>query len=209
MKKYNYYLFDFDGTLCNSIAANEYIFVEAYKFVGTTIKKEDVLGYTREPIPNVYKRLNCPQDKWEDFVKNINALVVSKKGTELLSFYDDVYDVMMDLRMDEATLGIVTSNSGRHVENVLKKHHLHDIFFDAVVGWELAPIPKPDPSPILKALEVLKYEGDKSDVVYVGDALNDVKAAIAAGVDAILLDRNNEYPESPDYIKINSLKELL
>ena len=209
MKKFSYYLFDFDGTISDSLESNIYVFTEAYKFVGTTIKEEDVLGYTREPIPGVYKRLGCPQEKWRDFVNNINALVRSEKATNLLKIYDDVYDVIMDLRMAEATLAIVTSNSGEHVKTVLKKHHLDKLFFDAVVGWELAPIPKPDPSPILKALEVLNYEGNKEDVVYVGDALNDCIAAKAAGVTAVLIDRDNYFPESEDYIKINSLNELL
>ena len=56
---------------------------------------------------------------------------------------------------------------------------------------------------------MLKYEGDKKDVAYVGDAMNDVLAAKAAGVVPILLDRNDEFKDSPEYIRIKSLKELL
>lgn len=209
IKKYNYYLFDFDGTICDSLESNIYVFIEGYKLVNIDVKPEEVLGYTREPIPVAYKRLGCPQEKYKEFIDYIHALVKSDKATNLLKIFDDVYDVVMDLRMSEATLSIVTSNSGNHVENVLKKHHLDKLFFDAVVGWELAPIPKPDPCPILKALEVLNYQGDKSDVVYVGDSLNDMIAAKAAGINGILIDRDNEFPESEDYIKINSLYELL
>ena len=42
----------------------------------------------------------------------------------------------------------------------------------------------------------------------IGDALNDALCAERAGIDAILLDRNNEYQDSPKYLRITNLKEL-
>ena len=76
------------------------------------------------------------------------------------------------------------------------------------MGVKEAPNPKPSPEPILKALEMSNYQGDKKDVCYIGDSLNDCKAAINAGVVPILLDRDDEYPNVP-YKRIKSLKELL
>lgn len=209
MKKYRYYLFDFDGTLVDSIRSSEYVFIEAYKSIGITIKQEDVLGYTREPIPDAYKRLNAPEEMWGKFAENILSLVNSQKSVDLVDIYDDTYDTICDLRMDEATLGIVTSNNARHVNDILRKFGMEKIFFEVIVGNGEAPIPKPDPMPINKAIEMLHYEGDRKDIVYVGDSLNDIKAAKAAHVEAILLDRDDEYKDSEDYIRIRSLKELL
>ena len=81
-------------------------------------------------------------------------------------------------------------------------------FFKEIVGNKEAPIPKPNPQPILKALEMLNYQGDKKDVCYVGDSLNDCLAATNAGITPILLDRDNEYPDTK-YLRIRSLNELL
>ena len=67
---------------------------------------------------------------------------------------------------------------------------------------------KPHPDPILKALEMIKYDGDLSKVAYIGDAMNDALCANAAGVDAILLDRIDEYDDSDKYLRIHSLMEL-
>ena len=209
MKKYNYYLFDFDGTLFDSIKSSEYVFSEAYKYIGITIKKEDILGYTREPIPDSYNRLNAPKEKWPEFCDEILRLVNSDESVRLTDIFPDTYETIIDLKTSEAGLAIVTSNNIKHVKDILKKFDLNDIFFDVLVGNQEAPVPKPDPMPINKAIEMFKYHGNRKDIVYIGDSLNDVLAAHAAGVDAVMIDRDNEYPDSPDYLRIKTLKELL
>ena len=110
--------------------------------------------------------------------------------------------------MDEADLGIVTSNHATHVRDVLKKFDMQKDFFNVIVGNKEAPTPKPSPEPILKALEMIGYKGDKKNVCYVGDSINDCVAATKAGIVPILLDRDDEYKNVP-YLKIRSLNELL
>ena len=86
---------------------------------------------------------------------------------------------------------------------------MHEMFFDVYVGNKEAPIPKPNPQPLNVALKMLSYKGDLKDVAYVGDAMNDVLAAKAAGITPILLDRDGIFPDGKDYIRIHSLKDLL
>ena len=81
-------------------------------------------------------------------------------------------------------------------------------FFNVLVGNREAPNPKPNPEPILKALEMINYQGNKKEVCYVGDSLNDCLSAVKAGIVPILLDRSDEYADS-SYQRIKSLKELL
>ena len=209
MKKYSYYLFDFDGTLFDTLTANQRVFIEAFKSIGIEIKKEDILEYTRVPIPDTYKKLNAPSDKWEFFGEKIIQFVNDSTTIKLTGIYDDTYDSLLDLRLKEASLSIVTNNNAKHVRDILKKFDMNDLFFDAIVGNKEAPIPKPNPQPLEVALKMLNYHGDKTDVAYVGDAMNDVLAAIAAGIQPILLDRENIFPDSDQYIRIHSLKELI
>lgn len=208
MQKFQLYLFDFDGTLFDTLPSSKYVFLMAYKNIGISINEDDILSWTREPIPNSYARMGAPQELFDSFMKDIDKYVNSQKSVDLIEIYDDTYDTIIDLRMDEADLGIVTSNNVPHVRDVLKKFDMQKDFFSVLVGNQEAPTPKPSPEPILKALEMINYQGDKKDVCYVGDSLNDCLAAINAGITPILLDRDDEYSSSP-YIRIKSLKELL
>ena len=208
MHKFQLYLFDFDGTLFDTLPSSKYVFKMAYKGIGIECNEEEVLGFTREPIPDSYARIGAPKEKFDSFMDDIEKYVNSQESVNLTDIFDDTYDTIIDLRMQEADLGIVTSNNVIHVREVLKKFDLQNDFFNVFVGVKEAPNPKPSPEPILKALEMINYQGDKKDVCYIGDSLNDCKAAINAGIVPILLDRNDEYKDAP-YKRIKSLKELL
>ena len=208
MQKFQLYLFDFDGTLFDTLPSSKYVFRKAYENIGFEFSEDDVLGFTREPIPDSYARLGAPKDKFDSFMDDIEKYVNSQESVNLTGIYDDTYDTVIDLRMLEADLGIVTSNNVPHVKDVLKKFDMQKDFFSVLVGNREAPNPKPSPEPILKALEMIGYKGDKKDVCYVGDSLNDCLSAVNAGIVPILLDRDGEYNDVP-YQTIKSLKELL
>ena len=208
MQKFQLYLFDFDGTLFDTLPSSKYVFRKAYEHIGISLDEEEVLGFTREPIPDSYQRKGAPKEKFASFMMDIEKYVNSQESVNLTDIFDDTYDAIIDLRMLEADLGIVTSNNIPHVREVLKKFDMQKDFFTVMVGNREAPNPKPSPEPILKALEMINYHGDKKDVCYVGDSINDCLSAINAGIVPILLDRDNEYPDS-SFLRIKSLKELL
>ena len=208
MQKFQLYLFDFDGTLFDTLPSSKYVFRKAYENIGFEFSEDDVLGFTREPIPDSYQRIGAPQEKFASFMEDIEKYVSSQESVNLTDIYDDTYDTIIDLRMAEADLGIVTSNNVPHVRDVLKKFDMQKDFFCVLVGNREAPNPKPSPEPILKALEMINFRGDKKDVCYVGDSLNDCLSAVNAGIVPILLDRDGEYKDAP-YQTIKSLKELL
>ena len=57
MEKFQLYLFDFDGTLFDTLPSSKYVFRKAYENIGFSFNEDDVLGFTREPIPDSYARL--------------------------------------------------------------------------------------------------------------------------------------------------------
>ena len=210
MKKYKVYLFDFDGTLFDTLKSSIYVFKEAFLRKGIVLNEGDVLEYTRVPIPDTYRKIvpNYQENDILPFLDLITELVNSKESNKLVSIYGDTYETILDLKMSEATLGIVTSNNERHVNDVLKMFDMEFGLFDVIVGNETEKEPKPSPKPILAAIKRLRETFSHEEIVYVGDAINDVLAAENAGIDAILLDRNNEY-SLEKYQIIHSLEELL
>lgn len=206
IKEFDVFLFDFDGTLFDTYESSIYVFEEAYRRIGVSINREDILGYTREPIPVSYKRLMGSMDGYESFIASIDELVFSDKVTEMSEIYSDSQAIIEYLKSQNKKIGIVTSNSKEHVLDVLSKYGLEHSF-DIIVGNREAPNPKPSPEPILKALELLNFNAlDK--VAYIGDSLNDMIAAERAKIKPILLDRLFEFADYKQYQIINSLDEI-
>lgn len=205
--KYDVFLFDFDGTLFDTLESSIYVFEEAYSHIGVKINREDILGYTREPIPVSYKRVMGSMDGYDDFIADIDRLVLSQRVTDMAVIYPDTAGILKYLKNHNKTVGIVTSNAESHVLDVLNRFGLAK-YFDVIVGNRQAPISKPSPKPILKTLAVLKYKGDKKKVVYIGDSFNDVISGIEAGVDQILLDRLFECEKHKDWKIIKTLNEI-
>lgn len=207
MDNYEVFLFDFDGTLFDTLDSSIYVFEEAYRRMGVSIDRSSVLRLTREPISTSYKRIMGNMDNFDKFIEHINELVFSDKVTNMAVIYEDTKTIIKYLKDNKKIIGIVTSNAKDHLLDVLKRFDLENSF-DVIVGNREASTPKPSPIPILKALELLDYK-DKEKVVYIGDSLNDALAAVNAGVKPILLDRLHEFGELKDYKIINSLNEII
>ena len=47
MQKFQLYLFDFDGTLFDTLPSSKYVFKVAYANLGYELNEEEVLGFTR------------------------------------------------------------------------------------------------------------------------------------------------------------------
>jgi pyrophosphatase PpaX len=90
--------------------------------------------------------------------------------------------VLERLHGDGRQLGIVTAKRRRTVELAFARLPL-ERFFDVVVTSETTERHKPDPEPILRALELLGARA--KDAAYVGDSPFDMQCARRAGVYAV------------------------
>ncbi len=100
-----------------------------------------------------------------------------------LAAFDDVLAVLPVLRDGGRRLGIVTAKRRATVALAFDRFPLLEQVTDVLVGAEDADRPKPDPAPLLVALE--RLGAVPSEAAYVGDSPFDVGAARAAGVFAV------------------------
>ena len=109
------------------------------------------------------------------------------------------------LRERGLRLGVI-SNSDGHVEKHLVLAGLRD-WFDIVIDSSVVGVEKPDPRIFGLALQQLQIPA--GDAIYVGDLLDiDVVGARGAGLEALLYDRFDAYPDVTEG-RIRALSQVL
>lgn len=208
MKKYDLYLFDFDGTLLDTLPSLDYVFKTSYESIGVSWDSSLTEEFSRIPLHVGYEKLGAKKEHWEVFCKTIDESLDHQKTIELSKCYPETKEFVKYLKDHNLKAGIVTSNNKKHVIEVLKVLGIDPNIFEVIIGNKECQRFKPYPDPILIGLEAFNYKGDKRKVVYVGDGNNDMLSAISAGVDAVLIDRENNAPLNKDYKIIHKLTDL-
>ena len=209
MKKYELYLFDFDGTIVDSLNSLTEIFVLSFRAIGYEIDPKNCLRYSRIPLEETYAEIGAPWEKVDEFVKAIRYYLDDEEVLKKTELYPETFNLLKELHENGYKFGIVTSNNEKHVIDVLNMFEIPVDWFEIFVDSDKVRETKPSPKPLFYALEELSYMDKKDKVVYVGDGMNDMVAANRAGIDAILIDRDNSFEESDQYIRISDLRELL
>jgi pyrophosphatase PpaX len=130
---------------------------------------------------------------------------------DTLACCDGMDDVLVRLKDEGRRLGIVTAKRRVTVELAFATVPLGHLF-ETIVGGDETEHHKPDPEPLLLALE--RLGASPEETAYVGDAPFDVRAAKAAGIHAVAVTWGGIHPrervarEEPDAI-VDTAQELL
>lgn len=207
MKQYELYFFDFDGTLFDSYKSLVHVYDEAFRTIGQSSDEKDARVFMHMSLEETLRvrGVTDPKER-KTFLAGIAKAIDDPKYVALTAIYPDVREVLAELKKRGRGIGLVSGNSPIHIALVLKEYGLSG-YFTAVVGSSDLYRPKPFADPILHGLKSFP-DTEKKDAVYIGDSLQDPETAFNAGVDGILLDRNNEYI-SYEKKKIRTLRELL
>ncbi len=219
MHKTEAILFDLDGTLIDSApdlaaAVNATMkelgrppydeeTIRAWVGNGATTLIGRALSANRRIDPSLDKRV------WNEalslFMDRYRRRICDKTA-----LYPDVEEVLRDLKDRGFKMGVVTNKPSEFVAPILEKLGI-DAFFVTVLGGDDLPVKKPDPLPLVAAMERLGATPDTT--VMVGDSQNDIIAAKRAGVSAIGVTWGYNYGEDiaasgPDAV-IDDFKALL
>ena len=170
------WLFDFDGTLVDSVELILDSLRHATRAVLGRVVPDDVLrSRVGRPLEEHMRELDA--ERAEDLVAVYREHNM-RRHADLLRPYPGVAEMLAGLRGRPARIGIVTSKMRPAVDAGMALVPLGE--FDAIVTCEDTDRHKPDPAPVLRGLELLA--ADPETTVYVGDSPYDVRAGRAAGV---------------------------
>ncbi len=205
--KYPVVLFDIDGTLLDTrefvLASFEFAFVS--------------LGFappTREMlVPQIGRRL---EDIYADFAGGEFADDLTEihrsfqtANLNLAVAYEGVPETLASLDAEGVRMAAITSRSRRTSIHSLDRAGIGR-FFDTVISAEDTPALKPDPAPLLAALEALGLTPD-AGVAMVGDTAHDIQAGRAIGALTIAaaygFHGDTVHEATPDVL-INDIAEL-
>jgi pyrophosphatase PpaX len=201
-------LFDFDGTVVDSGAMILASFQHATR---TVLERElsdgELLAAVGTPLREQMRLFD--EERAEELVETYRAH--NEPLHEALEPCAGMLEALEQLKEEGRRLGIVTAKRRSTVELAFAVLPLRD-YFDAVVAAEDATRHKPDPEPLLLALDRLQARSE--DAAYVGDSPFDIAAAKAAGVFAVAVtwggihSEESLRDEGPDAI-VSTPEELL
>lgn len=112
---------------------------------------------------------------------------------ETLEAFDELLTLLPGLKAEGRKLGIVTAKRHRTVALALHRFPALEEAFDLVVAHEDTDRHKPDPDPVLLAVD--RLGGTTGEAVYVGDSPFDIGAAKAAGVFSVAVGWGGIHPD--------------
>jgi len=157
-------------------------------------------NYWRDIVENVYKDVGM----FEEFDAHFDELFEVFRS-EAWAIFPETKGVLGSLKEKNYKLGII-SNFDSRVYDVMNALEIHK-YFDTLVISSEAGYAKPDPNIFHLALK--EMDVDPKECLHIGDNIqNDFHGARALGIQALLLDREDEYESIGDQHKIINLEEI-
>ncbi|MFD2630396.1 HAD family hydrolase [Oceanobacillus kapialis] len=207
------FLFDFDGTLANTLPVAYYAFQQVFDmYDGKELTNEDVRNMFGPPEPEIIRENLQHQDKEEAIERFL--LIYEQNHEELVKQNQDITDMLNMLQERKYKLAIITGKSRATLDISLKKLQMDEACFDSIITGDDVEEAKPHPEGILKTLRDLKVE--KSEAMFIGDSNADMEAGkraglITAGVQWLPEFQSSKFSVEPDqmYQKVSEFVESL
>lgn len=171
-----YVIFDFDGTICNTLPVWLRLYRETLKLYKIDVPDKEISDKcfgVKDGVVN----LGISKDALEDFY---DKLLERKSEIYSAKTFSGFKDMAKSLLSKGFKLSIATASSIDPVNNYLDKAGLAKLF-DVVIGYEDVKKLKPDPESIFK---IMDFYGDKNadSYIIIGDSDKDILAGKNAGI---------------------------
>lgn len=202
-------IFDFDGTLADTLPVCFYAFQAVFKeFDNKEFTSDEVKAMFGPSETGIIKEnlLDSNQDKAiELYYEKYN-----EKHRELVVENEEINDLLRFLKKEGYQLGIVTGKARRSLIISLDCLQMNDLF-DVIITGDDVTMPKPHPEGLNKAL--VKLHIKNTEAVFLGDSDADIQAGKQADVNTIGVQwlpnyQTLEFRVQPDLL-LNNVNEFL
>lgn len=178
--RYRCVVFDLDGTLANTIP----LIIASYDHALWTILQthpdpDEARGWIGQTLYGTFSA------RYPDHAEALITAYLDFNLAHLEGMtepYQGMVELLTELAGAGVTIGVATSKRRPSAEATLRAVGLNELI-PVTVGMEDTLVHKPDPAPLLLAVDRLGHSPAES--AYVGDAVVDVLAAQSAGMDAL------------------------
>lgn len=170
-------LFDWDGTILDSYAADQRAYLSMFRALGIAWGAAEIDRSYSPDWYRVYRAARIPKSDWERADRLWRTAYRAERPGLLAGAR-----TTLRILARRFELGIVTAGSRGRVRRQLRDFGLRD-HFSACVFSEDTARKKPHPAPLQLALARMRAK--PQECVYVGDAPADIEMARRAGVGAI------------------------
>ncbi|MCZ8537505.1 pyrophosphatase PpaX [Paenisporosarcina quisquiliarum] len=170
-------LFDFDGTLLdtNELIIQTFLSVLGKRYPGR-FTKEDVLHFIGPSLKQTFDSID--ETLTEELIKEYRAWNIEMHDQMAVEF-DGVADTLRILKARGIKMAIVSTKKQDIIQRGLKLMGIEDIF-EVVIALDDVVNPKPDPEPIVLALN--RLNASKEEALMIGDNSHDIEGGQNAGV---------------------------
>lgn len=205
MKKFKAILFDFDGTLADSMEDNYSAWKKSFHDLGIEISKEDYFtleGMNLAAVARTIAREYNASINIPSAVKSKNKYYLRQHSFKL---YDGAPELVDKLKEKRRLIAIVSASPKEKLEKTVPAEFLAK--FDAVISGSDTRKGKPSPEPYLAAMRKLRVSSEKC--VVVENAPLGIISAKAAGAYCIALTTTlaREYLKEADEV-LDNYEEL-
>lgn len=178
--RYDAVLYDFDGTLADTVP----MILESfrYAFLEVTGKEEDrdfLLSTIGLPLMTAFSHYEPDiQKKLHDAYQQANSRLLETEVRE----FDGIGEGLAGVHALGVRQGVVTSKRRDTVLFTVRQFSMES-YFETFVTREDTTVHKPQPEPIFLAMRKMGLS-DPSRILYVGDSVHDLRCANNAGADA-------------------------
>ncbi|MZQ81353.1 HAD-IA family hydrolase [Paenibacillus sp. 5J-6] len=194
-------LFDFDGTLADTLPASFDAFRAVFKkYDGQDVTNEQLVAMFGPTEDDIIARNFNHQEFVHEAINEYYDLY--GRGHSGRNDSNSILELLILLKENGLQVGIITGKSRRAFLISSEALKLSQYFDYVVTGDDVAK-PKPDPEGIYEAMEYCGAQPE--EVVFLGDSNADIRAGIAAGVQTYAVQwlptyQSTAYEEKPDAI---------